>query len=204
MFMAGQRQPASYCCIFVSQDSGNSKLVAFNCSPQQAPPLPPSFTCPPLHERYAGPFLGTHAGFKWGPCCPRPLLASCRHAWTYQLRIRLLLLGQSQGPRCSPQLQRATSVCVRGDEKRSQQSVSSGGHSAPSGRHHVVLAGEGVTQPPERGGGRRCSRESARKGDGRLKTGRNILMFMPSVGWFDIWTLDKRDNRTEVRQVGGG
>lgn len=136
------RQPASYCCIFVSQDSGNSKLVAFNRSPQQAPPLPPSFTCPPLYERYAGPFLGTHAGFKWGPCCPRPLLAGRRHAWTHQLRIRLLLLGQSQGPRCSPQLQRATSVCVRGDEKRSQQSVSSGGHSAPSGRHHVVLAGE--------------------------------------------------------------
>lgn len=92
--------------------------VSFNHSPQQTPPLPPSFTCPPLHERYAGPFLGTHAGLKWGPCCPRPLLAGRRHAWTHQLRIRLLLLGQSQGPCCSPQLQRATSVCVSGDEKR--------------------------------------------------------------------------------------
>lgn len=81
-------------------------------------PLPTSFTCPLLHERYAGPFLGTHAGLRWGPCCPRPLLAGCRHARTHQLRIRLLLLGRSQGPRCSPQLQRATSVCVRGDEKR--------------------------------------------------------------------------------------
>lgn len=49
------------------------------------------------------------------------LLVHCqrgyRHAWTHQPRIRLLLLGQSQGPRCSPWLQRATSVCVREDEK---------------------------------------------------------------------------------------
>lgn len=97
---------------------GNRTPVARNRSRQPALPLPTAFTRPLPHERYAGPFLGTHAGLRWGPCCPRPLLAGRRHAWTHQLRIRLLLLGQSQGARCSPQLQRATSVRVRGDEKR--------------------------------------------------------------------------------------
>lgn len=82
------------------------------------PPLVPSFTCPPPHEQHAGPFLGTHRSYKRGPCCPGPLSGARRHAWTHQPGIRLLLLGRSQGPRCSPPLQRATSVRVRGDEKR--------------------------------------------------------------------------------------
>lgn len=93
-------------------------LLSF-CSPQSLlPSVITSFTCPVPHERHAGPFLGTHRSCKWGPCCPNPLSAGRRHARTHQPRIRLLLLGQSQGPRCSPWLQRVTSVCVREDERR--------------------------------------------------------------------------------------
>lgn len=63
-------------------------------------------------------FLGTHRSCEWGPCCPSPLSWGRRHAWTHQPRIRLLLLGRSQGPHRSSWLQRVMSVCVRKDEKR--------------------------------------------------------------------------------------
>ncbi len=87
-------------------------------SQNTAPPLITSFTSPVFHEQHAGPFLATHRSCEWGPCCPSPLSGGRRHAWTHQPRIRLLLLGRSQGPHRSSWLQRVTSVCVREDEKR--------------------------------------------------------------------------------------
>lgn len=154
--------------------------VACNHSRQHVLPLPTSFTRPLLHERYAGPFLGTHAGLGWGPRCPRPLLAGRRHAWTHQLRIRLLLLGRSQGPRCSPQLQMATSVCVRRDEKRRESGSAVWDQRGPrctlgtapcclnrrEGQNTYREAGEGDAPITRRLRWR------------NLKTGRNGLMFV--------------------------
>lgn len=82
--------------------SGKRTPVVSNHSRQHVLPLPTSFTCPLLHQRHAGPFLGTHAGLGWGPCCPRPLLAGRRHAWTHQLRISFAFVGPVPGSTLLP------------------------------------------------------------------------------------------------------
>lgn len=108
-----------------------------------------SFTCPVLHQQRAGPFLDTHRSCKGGPLLSQSIVGARRRAWTHQPRIRLLLLGRSQ-VRAAPHDFKGPCQCVlvkmRRGTSATQQSVIGRGHAAPSGRHHVVLAGEGVKQ----------------------------------------------------------
>lgn len=138
-------------------------------------------------------------------------MAGRRHAWTHQLRIRLLLLDQSQGPRCSPKLQRATSVCVRGDEKRRESGSAECDQWGPQctlrttpcclnrRESHAAL-----TKRLQRGGRRRCTKNLRAKVAGHENWQKWPDVRLSLLGQWTYSTLDKTDNSTEVKQVGGG